>query len=97
MALDTSLDLARSAVARWRSPPVAVVLGVTCSHRCRVARSGGKAEERAREAGRLDAFEALLLAEGTEEQQRAYADLIRSVPGFRESHDRALRSAHGDE
>lgn len=66
---------------------------LTCSPRCRAARSRRKAEERAHEAGRLKAFEEILLTEGSEEQQRAYADLIRSVPGFREANDRALRAA----
>ncbi len=65
----------------------------TCSSRCRQRRYLRKREERAREEGRLDAFEALLLEEGSEEQQRTYAELIRSVPGFREANDRALRKA----
>ena len=70
---------------------------ITCSPRCRMVRARRKAEERARDAGRLEAFEEILLRDGSEEQQRAYADLVRSVPGFRETHDRALRRAIGAE
>lgn len=64
---------------------------ITCSQRCRVARSRRKKRNETRD--RLQEFERLLLAEGPEEQQRAYADLVRTVPGFRETHGLALRGS----
>lgn len=53
------------------------------------------AREKTRE--RLATFEALLQVEGTEEQRRAYGDLVRDLPGFRGDHGRALSRALGDE
>lgn len=64
---------------------------LTCSARCRAARSRRKTSVEARD--RLREFERLLREEGSVEQQRAYADLIRTLPGFRETNDRALRCA----
>ncbi|QYJ04232.1 hypothetical protein KUV85_00695 [Nocardioides panacisoli] len=63
---------------------------LTCSGRCRARRNRRRARS---ERDVLREFERLLSTEGTEEQWRTYADLLRSVPGFRETHDLALRRA----
>lgn len=67
---------------------------LTCSDRCRTARSRRRSSARAAE--RLESFEALLLDdEVSDEVREAYAGLVEDVPAFRMSHARAMQ--HGAE
>lgn len=65
---------------------------LTCSGRCRARRHRRTARA---ERDLLREFERLVVDEGTEEQWLAYMDLTRTVPGFRETHDLALRRGFG--
>lgn len=62
---------------------------LTCSQRCRTARSRRRSSARAAES--LETFEALLQDDDvSDEVRRAYAGLLNDLPGFRITNARAL-------